>query len=252
MTQLGNSTGSGWWLPVLEKGSFLLGTRLVVTPPSGEMVSNVSSGSVSVLSVFGGLGVTTPVIMRSVLGGEFLLPPVFWGFPSLETNPVPIWGPSSPPPLSPPLLNIPPPPVFHTPPKGVSPPLLLAGLWSSAKGRCYGIVWLMLFSRVSYANGAPAAESAHALSEYYVMRDVVETGNACDLPGVGIKYGPFLECMWRSVDRGFVDRDKALFCAEGLKSGFMCGVDVSLMTGHRWLKNYPPAIEARPNSQPGR
>ena len=103
----------------------------------------------------------------------------------------------------------------------------------------------MLFSRVSYANGTPATESVHALSEYYAMRDVVETGNACDLPGVGIKYGPFLECMWRSVDRGFVDRDKALFCAEGLKSGFMCGVDVSLMTGHRWFKNYPPAIEAR-------
>ena len=101
------------------------------------------------------------------------------------------------------------------------------------------------FSMLGQAKGGPMAEPVTALSEYYAMRDVVETGNACDLPGVGIKYGPFLECMWRSVSRGFVDRDKALFCAEGLKSGFMCGVDVSLMTGHRWFKNYPPAIEAR-------
>ena len=77
------------------------------------------------------------------------------------------------------------------------------------------------------------------------MRDIVETSNACDLPGVSIKYDPFLSCMWRAVERGFVDRDKASFVAEGLKSGFMAGVDVSKLRGHRWFHNYPPAIEAR-------
>jgi hypothetical protein len=51
--------------------------------------------------------------------------------------------------------------------------------------------------------------------------------------------------MWRAVERGFVDRDKASFVAEGLKSGFMAGVDVSKLRGHRWFRNYPPALEAR-------
>ena len=73
----------------------------------------------------------------------------------------------------------------------------------------------------------------------------METSNACELPGVSIKYGPFLECMWRAVEKGFVDRDKASFVAEGLKSGFMAGVDVTQLRGHRWFKNYPPALEAR-------
>ena len=42
-----------------------------------------------------------------------------------------------------------------------------------------------------------------------------------------------------------MDRDKASFVAEGLKSGFMAGVDVTKLRGHRWFKNYPPALEAR-------
>ena len=109
----------------------------------------------------------------------------------------------------------------------------------------YGTFWFILLSTFNRVKSSPIAESSAILSEYYEMRDVVERGNACDLPGAGIKYRPFLECMRRAVARGFVDKDKALFCAEGLKSGFMCGVDVSLMTGHRWFKNYPPAIEAR-------
>ena len=48
-----------------------------------------------------------------------------------------------------------------------------------------------------------------------------------------------------AVEKGFVDRDKASFVAEGLKSGFMAGVDVAQLRGHRWFKNYPPALEAR-------
>ena len=228
----------------MGRGECLLYSGLVVTSPPGEMVSSFSSGLSSACSVCGCFGVTTPYVKRSVLGGELVLPPVFGVSPFLVASSGPVWGQSSPPPLSPPLRHIPPPPVVHTPPAVFSPPFLLVGLWLS-KGRNYGGLTLMLMAGVKHVNGGPVLDSTNSLSDYYAMREIVETGNACDLPGVGIKYGPFLECMWRSVERGFVDKDKALFCAEGLKSGFMCGVDVGLMTGHRWFKNYPPAIEAR-------
>ena len=245
MSLLSNSAGDGRWRQVSGDGLLALYAGSVVASPPGGMISYFSSGQLSVGSVCDYLGVTTLWIKWSVLGGEFLLPPVLGFSPSLVVHPPPFLGLGSPPLLSPPLLGIPPHPGRFTPPCGVSPPLLFAGLWSSSKGRSYGAFWIVLLSMLGRAKGGLVAEPVTALSEYYAMRDVVETGNACDLPGVGIKYGPFLECMWRSVSRGFVDKDKALFCAEGLKSGFMCGVDVNLMTGHRWFKNYPPAIEAR-------
>ena len=143
-----------------------------------------------------------------------------------------LWKPSGSPP---PLLRI-------TPP---SPPFLaVLSLGMSLRGWRYAGFLFFLFG-VTPASGSPVTDTRGTLDEYFAMREIVETSNACELPGVSIKYGPFLDCMWRAVERGFVDRDKASFVAEGLKSGFMAGVDVSKLRGHRWFRNYPPALEAR-------
>ena len=152
----------------------------------------------------------------------------------------------TPPRGAPPTLDEPsdrPPPLLRvTPP---SPPFL-AGLsfgMSLKKWRHAGFLFLLLGA--TRASGSPVTDTQGTLDDYFAMRNIVETSNACELPGVSIKYGPFLECMWRAVEKGFVDRDKASFVAEGLKSGFMAGVDVTQLRGHRWFKNYPPALEAR-------
>ena len=69
--------------------------------------------------------------------------------------------------------------------------------------------------------------------------------NACALPGVDIKYDNFMTCMWRAVDRGYVRREHAEFCAEGLRHGFTCGIDATQLRGHRYHRNYPTATEHR-------
>ena len=152
----------------------------------------------------------------------------------------------TPPRGAPPTLNEPsgrPPPLLRvTPP---SPPFLavLSFGMSLRKWRHAGFLFLLLGA--TQASGSPVTDTRGTLDDYFAMKNIVETSNACELPGVSIKYGPFLECMWRAVEKGFVDRDKASFVAEGLKSGFMAGVDVTQLRGHRWFKNYPPALEAR-------
>jgi hypothetical protein len=65
---------------------------------------------------------------------------------------------------------------------------------------------------------------------------------ACTLPGVSIKYDTFVPAMWSAVDRGFVAREHAEFVGNGLRYGFMAGVEVSKLFGHRWFKNYPTAL----------
>ena len=140
-------------------------------------------------------------------------------------------------------VSVSPPPLLRaTPP--IPPFLAIISFGISGKGWRYAC-FLILLAGAAPASGSPVTDTRGSLDEYFSMRDIVETSNACDLPGVSIKYDPFLSCMWRAVERGFVDRDKASFVAEGLKSGFMAGVDVSKLRGHRWFHNYPPAIEAR-------
>ena len=93
--------------------------------------------------------------------------------------------------------------------------------------------------------GCVSGSCGTGLSEYFRLRQVVESGTACDLPGVSIKYSPFMCCMWKAVSKGFVDHAKASFVADGLRNGFMAGVDVASLRGHRWFKNYPRALEFR-------
>ena len=77
------------------------------------------------------------------------------------------------------------------------------------------------------------------------LRHLVDSVNACALPGVTIKYDTFIPCMWRAVALGYVRHDHAKFVYDGCTYGFKCGIDTSRMVGHRWFKNYRSAIEAR-------
>jgi len=77
------------------------------------------------------------------------------------------------------------------------------------------------------------------------LRYLVESESACSLPGVTIKYDTFIPAMWQAVSSGWVQPHHAQFVAEGLRYGFKAGVDLNLLHGHRWFKNYPSAIGAR-------
>jgi len=57
------------------------------------------------------------------------------------------------------------------------------------------------------------------LAEMARLRAVVESENACALPGCSIKYNSFLTVMWRAVQRGFVSQPDAVFTADGLGGG---------------------------------
>ena len=83
------------------------------------------------------------------------------------------------------------------------------------------------------------------LAQVAELRHLVESVNACALPGVTIKYDTFIPCMWRAVALGYVRHDHAKFVHDGCTNGFRCGVDVSRMQGHRWFKNYQSALDAR-------
>ena len=77
------------------------------------------------------------------------------------------------------------------------------------------------------------------------FRRVVETENACALPGVSLKYGTFLPVMWGAVRAGWVAQRHAEFVSNGLRHGFDLGVDTRKLQGHRWFRNYGTAMQAR-------
>ena len=89
------------------------------------------------------------------------------------------------------------------------------------------------------------AVSTGGVSTLASLRLLVESENACAMPGVSIKYDSFIPAMWRAVATGHVQQEHAQFVAEGLRWGFMAGVQVSKLAGHRWFRNYPSAIEGR-------
>jgi hypothetical protein len=83
------------------------------------------------------------------------------------------------------------------------------------------------------------------LDELFRMRGIVESQNACALPGCTIKYDSFLTCMWRAVSRGYVKQWDAEFVANGLRNGFDCGVCREQAKGKRVFRNYQSAVDAR-------
>ena len=100
--------------------------------------------------------------------------------------------------------------------------------------------WLVLLSRIG-----PVEAVENGWERLERWRDVVRVEGACELPGVSIKYDTFVPAMWKAVQGGFVSHDDAVFCGEGLRDGFTCGVDVKRVSGHRWFANYQSAVEHR-------
>lgn len=76
------------------------------------------------------------------------------------------------------------------------------------------------------------------------MAEVVKTKGACHLPGCSLSFEVFVPLLLRATSRGFVEPDKAAFVIDGLRHGFVCGVDVLLMKGKRQFRNYPSALAA--------
>ena len=76
------------------------------------------------------------------------------------------------------------------------------------------------------------------------LRHLVETVNACALPGCTLKYEPFMETMWYAVRRGYVPHESACFVAHGCRHGFNPGIDCDhqALQGHRWFANYKSAF----------
>ena len=89
-----------------------------------------------------------------------------------------------------------------------------------------------------------------AFEELDRLKNLVYDVNACALPGVDIKYDPFLGCMWAAVRAGFVAEEHAQFVAQGLRRGFTFGVDVASLKGQRIFKNYESTERARDADSP--
>ena len=88
-----------------------------------------------------------------------------------------------------------------------------------------------------------AGRAAETLASF---RSVVETENACALPGCSIKYDTFLPVLRRAQSRGYVKDHEAEYVVDGLRHGFTLGVDVAAMRsmGKRVFRNYPTAYAA--------
>eukprot|EP00966_Prymnesium_polylepis_P023697 545549-Prymnesium_polylepis.1 len=89
-------------------------------------------------------------------------------------------------------------------------------------------MWLVLFSHIG-----PIEAVESGWERLARWRDVVRDEGACALPGVSIKYDTFVPAMWKAMHGGFVSHDDAVFCGEGLRYGFVCGVNVERLHGHR-------------------
>ena len=86
---------------------------------------------------------------------------------------------------------------------------------------------------------------SEGLGQLAGLRHLVESEGACALPGCSVRYETFAPVMWRAVARGFIKHVDASFVDDGLQHGFTAGVQVERMSGHRWFRNYPSALENR-------
>ena len=95
--------------------------------------------------------------------------------------------------------------------------------------------------RSDVAAGIASPAGPGILDELFRLQGVVESQNACALPGCTIKYDSFLTCMWRAVSRGYVKQWDAELVANGLRNGFDCGVCREQAKGKRVFRNYQSA-----------
>ena len=104
---------------------------------------------------------------------------------------------------------------------------------------------VLLATTLTGATPSPTSELSGGVAHLAELRAVVEERGATALPGCGVKYDSFMECMWRAVGRGFVKHEDAVFAQQGLRYGFKAGIDVTRMLGHKWYKNYKTALDGR-------
>ena len=98
-------------------------------------------------------------------------------------------------------------------------------------------------SASSYRNGLPrgwseTSDAVGAFADMYKWARVVYMGNACELPGVNIKFDTFIPYMWKAVRMGYVQAQHAEFVQLGLRWGFEVGLHPDRVHGHRFFKNY--------------
>ena len=100
----------------------------------------------------------------------------------------------------------------------------------------------MLLATTQTSATNPSSEGLGQLAE---LRHLVQTQGACSLPGCTVRYETFIPVMWRAVARGYVAHQDACFVNDGLRHGFMAGVAIERMAGHRWFRNYPTSLDNR-------
>ena len=101
---------------------------------------------------------------------------------------------------------------------------------------------LLPLDPLRFDNGLPAGWSEQAdtdglFSEVFRMARLVHDVNACAMPGINIKYDSFMSIMRHAWSTGWVTTENAQFVARGLRYGFCCGVQRSLLRGVRTFKN---------------
>ena len=77
------------------------------------------------------------------------------------------------------------------------------------------------------------------------LRTLVETENACALPGCTIKYDSFVPILRRAMSRGYVKDHHGFYVLNGLRNGFDVGGCREALRGRRVFRNYKSAYLGR-------
>ena len=89
----------------------------------------------------------------------------------------------------------------------------------------------------------PCSASGDAMDEVRRLTTLVETENACALPGCTIVYDRFVPVLQRAMSRGYVRDIFGNYVLQGLRYGFNLGVERGALRGRRKFKNYKSAYD---------
>ena len=103
----------------------------------------------------------------------------------------------------------------------------------------HGVFMLMLLCTLP----GPCSASGDAMDEVRRLTALVETENACALPGCTIVYDRFVPVLQRAMSRGYVQDIFGNYVLQGLRYGFNLGVALGVLHGRRKFKNYKTAYD---------
>ena len=83
-----------------------------------------------------------------------------------------------------------------------------------------------------------------SLDEVLRLRELVETENACALPGCSIVFDRFIPILRRAMSRGYVKDCYGEYVENGLRHGFDLGVAPGSLKGKRRFRNYSSSLDA--------